>query len=303
MVDVSIVIPTRDRMPMLRTALRSALAQDGVTSEVIVVDDGSAHAVAPQCRDLNGRVAVHRLADPSGVSAARNTGIAVASGRWIAFLDDDDAWAPTKLARQLAAAAASDRNWVYAGYVDVDAGLELIGGTPPPDPDEVVDLLTGHNSVPAGASSVVVRATALARAGGFDVGLQVHEDWDMWIRLARFGPPASVPEPLVALRWHTSNRSSQMEAMLRELPVIAHRHDIAVDYSRHLRWAAWTEWRSGRSGAAVRRYLSAAMRGDLSSLGRAAVVCARPRGPQRRMAQRSPSNWAAAADAWLRELR
>jgi hypothetical protein len=94
-----------------------------------------------------------------------------------------------------------------------------------------------------------------------------------------------------------------MEAMLRELPVIAHRHDIAVDYSRHLRWAAWTEWRSGRSGAAVRRYLSAAMRGDLSSLGRAAVVCARPRGARRRMAQRPPSNWAAAADAWLRELR
>jgi hypothetical protein len=166
-----------------------------------------------------------------------------------------------------------------------------------------MDLLTGHNSVPASASSVVVRATALARAGGFDVGLQVHEDWDMWIRLARLGPPASVPEPLVALRWHSSNRSSQMEAMLRELPVIAHRHDIAVDYSRHLRWAAWTEWLSGRPGAAARRYLSAAMRGDLSSLGRAAVVCARPQGAQRRMAQRPPSNWAAAADAWLRELR
>jgi GT2 family glycosyltransferase len=303
MVDVSVVIPTRDRMPMLRTALRSALAQDGVTSEVIVVDDGSAHAVAPQCRDLNGRVAVHRLADPSGVSAARNTGIAVARGRWIAFLDDDDAWAPTKLAKQVAAASASDRNWVYAGYVDVDAGLELVGGTPPPDPDEVMDLLTGHNSVPASASSVVVRATALARAGGFDVGLQVHEDWDMWIRLARLGPPASVPEPLVALRWHTSNRSSQMEAMLRELPVIAHRHDIAVDYPRHLRWAAWTEWRSGRPGAAARWYLSAAMRGDLPSLARAAAVCARPQGAQRWMAQRPPSSWAAAADVWLRELR
>ena len=303
MVDVSVVIPTRDRMALLRTALRSALAQDGVTSEVIVVDDGSENAVAPHYRDLNGRVAVHRLAEPGGVSAARNTGIAVASGRWIAFLDDDDVWAPTKLARQVAAAAASDRNWVYAGYVDVDAGLELVAGTPPPDPDEVMDLLTGHNSVPGSASSVVVRATALARTGGFDVGLQVHEDWDMWIRLARFGPPASVPEPLVALRWHTSNRSSQIEAMLRELPVIAHRHDIAVDYSRHLRWAAWTEWRSGRPGAAARWYLSAALRGDLPSLGRAAVARARPRGAQRRMTQRPPSNWAAAADAWLRELR
>jgi GT2 family glycosyltransferase len=303
MVDVSVVIPTRDRVPQLRTALRSALAQDSVTAEVIVVDDGSAPAVAPHVRDLDGRVTVRRHADPIGVSAARNTGITAAGGRWIAFLDDDDAWAPTKLARQLAAASETDRDWAYAGYVDVDAGLEVLAGTPPPDPDEVMDLLTGHNSVPASASSVVVRATALARVGGFDVGLHVHEDWDMWIRLARFGPPASVPEPLVALRWHTSNRSSQMEAMLRELPVIAHRHHIAVDYTRHLRWAAWTEWRSGHAGAAARWYLSAAMRGDLPSLGRAAVVCARPQGAQRRIAQRPPSNWAAAADEWLRELR
>jgi glycosyltransferase involved in cell wall biosynthesis len=303
MVDVSVVIPTRDRMPLLVTALRSALAQDGVTSEVIVVDDGSAQPVVPLCREVDGRVLVRRHADPRGVSAARNTGIAVARGRWIAFLDDDDAWAPTKLARQLAVASASDRNWVYAGYVDVDAGLELMGGTPPPAPDEVMNLLTGHNSVPASASSVVVRATALARAGGFDAGLRVHEDWDLWIRLARLGPPASVPEPLVALRWHAPNGSSQMEAMLRELPVIAHRHDIAVDYPRHFRWAAWTEWRSGRPGAAARWYLSAAMRGDLPSLGRAAAVCARPQGAQRRMAQRPPSSWAAAADDWLRELR
>jgi glycosyltransferase involved in cell wall biosynthesis len=303
MVDVSVVIPTRDRMALLVTALRSALAQNGVTSEVIVVDDGSAQAVAPQWGDLNGRVAVRRHADPCGVSAARNTGIAIARGRWIAFLDDDDVWAPTKLARQLAVASASGRNWVYAGYVDVDAGLELMGGSPPPEPDEVMDLLTSHNSVPASASSVVVRATALARAGGFDVGLRVHEDWDLWIRLARLGPPASVPEPLVALRWHASNESSQMEAMLRELPVIAHRHDISVDYPRHLRWAAWTAWRSGRPSAAVRWYLSAAMRGDLPSLGRAAVVCVRPQGALRRATQRPPSDWVAAADEWLRELR
>jgi glycosyltransferase involved in cell wall biosynthesis len=303
MVDVSVVIPTRDRIALLATALRSALAQDGVTSEVIIVDDGSAQPVAPQCRDLNGRVSVHSHADPRGVSTARNTGIAHARGRWIAFLDDDDAWAPAKLARQLAVASTRDRNWVYAGHVDVDADLELMGGTPPPEPDEVMDLLTSHNSVPASASSVVVRATALARAGGFDTGLRVHEDWDLWIRLARLGPPASVPEPLVALRWHASNESSQMEAMLRELPVIAHRHDISVDYPRHLRWAAWTAWRSGRPRAAVRWYLSAAMRGDLPSLGRAAAVCVSPQGAVRRVTQRHPSDWAAAADEWLRELR
>jgi hypothetical protein len=302
MVDISVVIPTRDRTAMLKTALRSALAQHGVTSELIVVDDGSEQAVAPRYGDLNGRIVVHRHAEPGGVSAARNTGIARASGRWIAFLDDDDAWAPTKLARQLAAASATDRNWVYAGCVDVNADLEVMGGTPPPGPDEVMDLLTRHNSVPAGASNVVVHSAVLARAGGFDTGLQVHEDWDLWIRLARIGPPACVAEPLVALRWHPSNRSSQVEAMLRELPLIAHRYDIAVDYPRHIRWAAWTAWRSGRRDAAVRWYLSAAARGDLPSLGRAAVALARPQAVLRR-ANQAPSGWAIGADEWLRDLR
>jgi hypothetical protein len=303
MVDISVVIPTRDRTAMLMTALRSALAQDGVTFEIIVVDDGSEQAVVPQGRDLNGRLVLRRHPIPRGVSAARNTGIAQARGKWIAFLDDDDVWAPTKLARQLAVASVSDRNWVYAGYVNVDADLGLMGGTPPPEPDVVMDLLTSHNSVPAGASNVVVRSAALARAGWFDVGLQVHEDWDLWIRLARLGPPASIPEPLVALRWHTSNRSGQMEAMLRELPLIAHRHDIAVDYPRHLRWAAWTAWRSGRPNTAVRWYLSAAAHGDLPSIGRAAVAWARPRASLRHVEDRPPSAWAMAADEWLRDLR
>ena len=303
MVDVSVVIPTRDRPALLATALRSALEQGGVTSEVIVVDDGSEPAVARKHHDADGRVVVRRHVHPRGVSAARNTGIADAKGRWIAFLDDDDVWAPTKLARQLAAASAIDANWVYAGYVDVDTDLQLVGGMPPPEPVEVMDLLTSHNSVPAGASNVVVRSTALARAGGFDVGLRVHEDWDLWIRLARLGPPASVREPLVALRCHTANGSSQMEAMLRELPLIAHRHDMKVDYPRHLRWAAWTAWSSGRRSAAVRWYLSAAARGDLPSLGRAAVALARPQAALPRVARRPLSDWAMDADEWLRRLR
>jgi glycosyltransferase involved in cell wall biosynthesis len=303
MVDVSVIIPTRDRTLLLRTALRSVLAQSGVTSEVIVVDDGSVQPVALESHTVRKGVAVWRHAEPHGVSAARNTGIVHAKGRWIAFLDDDDVWAPTKLASQLAVASAVDRNWVYAGYVDVDADLNVTGGTPPPEPDDVMDLLTRHNSVPAGASNVVVRSSALARVGGFDVDLRVHEDWDLWIRLGRLGPPALVREPLVALRWHTANTSSRMEAMLRDLPRIAHRHDIPVDYPRHLRWAAWTAWTSGRRNDAVRWYLSAAARGDLSCLGRAAVACGRPKASPRNKATRPPSNWAMAADEWLRALR
>jgi hypothetical protein len=303
MVDVSVVIPTRDRPALVTTALRCALGQLGPSVEVIVVDDGSARPVELDHPAAGaGRVLILRQAGPRGVSTARNTGIAHAGGEWIAFLDDDDVWAPTKLARQLAAADRAGRDWAYAGYVDVDGDLELLGGAPPAGPEEVMRQLEGHNSVPAGGSNVVVRSTALARAGGFDAGLRVHEDWDLWIRLARLGPPACVPEPLVALRQHPGTASTRPAPMLRDLPQIANRHRIPVDYARHLRWAAWTAMAAGRRGSAARWYLSAATHGDLLSVGRAAVALATPRAALNR-ADRTVGSWAMAAEEWLRDLR
>jgi GT2 family glycosyltransferase len=301
MSEVSVVIPSRDRGPFLATAVGCALGQVGVRAEVIVVDDGSLRPVAPGGRDGREPV-VLRHPEPRGVSAARNTGIARAAGEWIAFLDDDDVWAPTKLARQLAGAADSGRQWAYAGYVDVDGDLRLTGGTPPPEPDEVVAGLATHNAVPGSASNVVVRSALLRRAGGFDESLSVHEDWDLWTRLAQAGPPACVPEPLVALRWHAGNTSSRPAAMLRELPRMARRHGVSVDYPRHLRWAAWTAMAGGDRGTAARWYLSAARRGDLPSLGRAAVALARPQVALGR-AGRPVGSWARGAEEWLRDLR
>jgi GT2 family glycosyltransferase len=303
MVDVSVVIPTRDRPGLVATAIRCGIGQQGRSVEVIVVDDGSVRPVELDLPSgLAGRATVVRHPRPRGVSAARNTGIGHAAGEWIAFLDDDDVWAPTKLDRQLAAADEAGRAWVYAGYVDVDADLRLLGGAPPPVPDEVLRDLAGHNSVPGSASNVVVRATALARAGGFDLDLHVHEDWDLWIRLARVGPPGYVPEPLVALRQHRGNASAQLAPMLRDLPQIADRHRLRVDYARHLRWAAWTAMATGHRRTAAGRYLSAATHGDLRSLGRAAVALARPRVAVSR-ADRPVGSWAMAAEDWLRELR
>jgi glycosyltransferase involved in cell wall biosynthesis len=301
MVEVSVIIPTRDRAAFLRTAVDCALGQVGVRTEVIVVDDGSTRPA--DCGSGAGReVVVVRHPEPRGVSAARNTGIARASGEWIAFLDDDDVWAPTKLARQLAAAADSGRHWAYTGYVDVDGDLTLVGGAPPPEPDAVVAGLASHNSVPGSASDVVVRSTVLRRAGGFEESLSVHEDWDLWLRLARTGPPAWAPEPLVALRWHAGNTSARPASMLRELPRMARRDGVSVDYPRHLRWAAWTAMAAGHRGTAARWYLSAATRGDLPSLGRAAVALAVPQAALGRTG-RPVGSWARGAEEWLRDLR
>lgn len=103
--DVSIVIPTRNRAVFLSHALKSALRQRDVTFEVIVVDEASTDQTPTLLAAVDDRrVRVIRHDVVRGLPAARNHGADAARGDWLAFLDDDDLWAPDKLLRQLEAA-------------------------------------------------------------------------------------------------------------------------------------------------------------------------------------------------------
>jgi glycosyltransferase involved in cell wall biosynthesis len=301
---VSVVIPTRSRCRQLEIALRSALVQRDVDLEILIVDDGSADATERMVRSISDpRVRFLKRAVSGGVSVARNIGIAEARGRWIAFLDDDDVWAPTKLTRQLEVMSRSGRMWSYTGEVMVDSELRIFAGGPPPPPDEVVRLLEYHNSVPAGASSVVVHADALSVAGAFDPELTSSEDWDMWIRLGRAEAPDWVCSPLVAVSYHRQNASGDMDAMLRQLDVVAERYGITVDRVRHYRWAAWQALLASRRADAIRYYARAVRAGDVGSLGRATVAILRPSYANRRTRSADPGDdrdsWIVEARAWL----
>jgi len=297
---VSVVTPTRDRHDMLRGALRSALGQRGVELEVIVVDDGSDPPV-PGGLVPDPRLRVTRHDTSAGVSAARNTGIKQARAPWIAFLDDDDLWAPDKIMSQLNAAETAGAAWAYGGDVTVDDDLRVISGEPPPSPGQVIADLESFNSVPAGASNVIVRADALAAAGPFDPSLKTSEDWDMWIRLTRCcGPPAAVSRPLVACRMHRGSASSNMDIVLAEIETIALRHNVHLDRRRHYRWAAWTALRAGRRWESIVRYLQATARGDVGALGRIAVVVLKPALAKRR--DYSRNEWTTEAEKWIDRL-
>jgi glycosyltransferase involved in cell wall biosynthesis len=310
MPEVSVVIPTRDRSRLLALTLRSVLWQREVDLEVVVVDDGSRDDTAQVVAGLaDPRLRLVRHDTAQGVSAARNRGIAQARGEWVAFLDDDDLWAPDKLAHQLQAARRSGRSWVYAGAVNVDQHLQVLDGGPPPLPVRVVGRLEHHNAVPAGASNVIVQADTLACAGPFDTGLRNNEDWDMWIRLARLGPPAWVCHPLTAYRMHpASNAFADADRMLAEAATIADRYGIPVDRAAQYRRAAWTCLRAGRRRQALGYYLGAVRVGDVISAARAVAALLHPapkatylRRPLRHRAAGS-MRWTAEAQAWLDQL-
>ncbi|MBW3619535.1 MAG: glycosyltransferase family 2 protein [Actinobacteria bacterium] len=268
-------MPTHDRAELMLATLASALAQRDVDLEVVVVDDGSTDdtlEVLAQVDDDRLRVVRHGHA--RGVGAARNTGIREAHGEWVAPLDDDDLWAPGKLAAQLAAARASGRDWV----VTLAVQFLLPGPVPwvasgPRSAESLSAVLPTKNAVPGGGSGVLARRDAVLRQGGFDPDLSLLGDWDMWLKLLRAGPPAVVNEHLVGYRLHPQSMSARnAERVFSELAVLDERYrDLRDGHPLKpvdtFRWFGMTAWRSGDRAAARRWYLRGARAGD-----RAAVV-------------------------------
>lgn len=302
---VSVVVPTRNRHGLLRQTVTSIVAQRDVAVEVVVVDDASDIPV-PHWTGA-GVVRVVRLHRHGERSVARNAGIAAARGRWIAFCDDDDLWAPTKVSHQLERAHRTGARWIYSGEVVVDDQLDVLYGAPPPDPEAVVTGLRQFNAVPAGASNVVVEASLLAKAGPFDATLRRVEDWDMWLRLGRLATPACVREPAVAYRARFGAGGGEVELMVDEPQLLAARHGIDVDRRAMLRRAGWSAMQAGQRLVAFGWYVRAVAAGDPMSAGRALAALADPRvgtpaiyALVRRHADRA---WMARAVPWLSALR
>jgi glycosyltransferase involved in cell wall biosynthesis len=308
MTSVSVVIPTRDRSELLATTLRSVLWQRGVDMEVIVVDDGSTDATPEVVSGADdARVALVRREEAGGPSAARNLGAARAGGEWLAFVDDDDVWAPTKLARQVAAADEAARGWSYVGAVTVDPDLSVVGGRPPPSPEEVVATLPRSNPIPGGGSNVVLRRGELDQVGGFDERLAQCEDWELWVRLARSGPPAAVSEPLMGYRVHTGGTSLDVDGIVRAARTIEELHATTLDWGRIHRWLAESYLRNDRHLRALGQFARAAVRGQAAGVASDLLDVVRRRAArisgEGSAMMTSDRGWAAGALPWLRELQ
>lgn len=274
---VSVVIPTHNRRRLLRTTLTSVLDQEAVDLQVIVVDDGSQDGTEAMVRAIgDSRLEVIRHPVARGVSAARNAGIAAAEGAWVALLDDDDVWAPSKLRRQIAAALEVGAGFVYCGAFTFERGSEgVLADRDAPPAARLSALLQAGNPLPGGCSAQVIDRVLAARLGGFDESLLHVADWDMWLRVTRETSPAAVPERLVAYRVHGGNRVVVLRAKahIREFDRLAVKHGLPFDGAGFHFWVASGQRRGGRRAAAVGTHLRAAARyRHLGHLGTAVRV-------------------------------
>jgi glycosyltransferase involved in cell wall biosynthesis len=257
MPDVTVVIPTRDRWHVLaERGLRSALAQNGVDLEVVVVDDGSEEPAPPGLAGMDDpRVHVVRRGESHGVAAARNAGIAAARGDWIAFLDDDDLWSPDKLRLQLDAARRHGASVVYAGVVVLDGARNVLYADSPTVAS--LDELLQRNSIPAGSSNLVVKAELLRAVGGFDERLTYVADWDLWITLAAGGRMAVCPELLVGYVRQGGGMIFTGADAIREMRYFVAKHragGLRADPARFLAWIASEDRLAGHRVRAASTY-------------------------------------------------
>jgi len=182
---VSVAISTWNRAHLVGRAIRSALAQTFEDFELFVVDDGSTDATPEVLAGVDdGRLRRVRHDQNYGISRTRNTALGLARGEWLAFLDDDNEWAPDYLERQLAFAASrpgAGVTYCRARRRSARSGAEV--ELPELRQGRVFcDLVEGWNPF---VSSALIRRAILLEAGGVDERLRATEDRDLWMRLAQ----------------------------------------------------------------------------------------------------------------------
>jgi glycosyltransferase involved in cell wall biosynthesis len=222
---VSVIIPTYNRANLIAETIESVLRQTLEDREVIVVDDGSTDKTAQEVEKFADRI-IHVRQPNSGAAKARKTGIRMARGEYIAFLDSDDLWLPEKLELQYQAVVQSplqglnftDVMW----FTDSEVMIPSLRDKYQLHTGEVFEKLLFDNWI--ATSSVLVRKECLEEAGGFDEDPRVVyvEDWNLWIRLARRHQFGMVDKVLVKRRYHPNrlgleNPEKQFKAIFYNL--------------------------------------------------------------------------------------
>jgi hypothetical protein len=213
---VSVVIPTHNRAALLVATLASALEQTLRDIEVIVVDDGCTDKTSEVVAAVARRDSrVHLLSQTNtGLAAARNTGLAVASAPLVAFLDDDDLWLPSAMAELtgaigtadvvacLCARFFSDSPTLRAKDVIADQNRFTVGLWPEDASHGLVSLaeLIVAPRIPIHAA--LFRRSALLALGGFDPIRRAAEDYQLWLHLAARAPVNVLASTLALYRWH-----------------------------------------------------------------------------------------------------
>src|SRR5688572_8987151 len=238
---VSVIIPTFNRASLIGQTLQSVADQTFADFECIVVDDGSTDDTRRVVEEFAARDGRFRYfwQENASAAAARQRGLTMAAGRYVAFLDSDDRWPPDKLRRQVAmldadagAVVAYGEGLMFHGE-DPTVGRIYQGERPRPSGDVFDVLVTWPFILSPG--SALIRTQALGEVGGLDLTLPSAEDWDMWLALSKRGRFLHDPEVALYYRTHVGNKSSNVLRSYLCADRVARRHLAPLPWRRRRR--------------------------------------------------------------------
>lgn len=283
MTTVSVIIPAFNRAHLITAAIVSVLAQQSGdhSTELIVVDDGSTDDLAGTLRPYGSHVSCIRHDKNTGAAAARNTGVAAATGDYVAFLDSDDEWLPGKLARQVE--LMRTQCWVASctAYHIARAGApEFVSPRIATGALSLSDLAWGCFVSPG--STLMFERGLFADVGPLDTSLGRLEDWDWLLRYTRKQDLGFIAEPLA--RIHVSPNQNAT-AVLAAIDALRRKHlqNFSARDRRHFEAALDLEkaaalYRTGRLDKAAPALLRSLMRAPLGHRALAAVLYNRQMG-------------------------
>jgi len=226
---VSVIIPTYNRAHLVGRAIRSVLSQTCQDFEIIVVDDGSTddtEKVVSSFNDSRIRYFRHQTSS-GGPTAARNTGIRVSRGKYVAFLDSDDEYLPQKLESQLEvfehqSSTRTDLGFVMTGHFTFNDLGQVVVAFSPQDFERPYEELFARNHT--AYHTMLVRRECFDHAGLYDENLPACENWDMAVRLGTRYGYAVIPNQLVAFHQHGGQHVGTMDNRCKALGILASKY-------------------------------------------------------------------------------
>jgi glycosyltransferase involved in cell wall biosynthesis len=245
---VSVILPTYNRKHLLKETIESVLSQTYKDLEVIVVDDGSTDNTEHFISNFNDERITYIKQDHRGVSSARNKGIENAKGEYIAFLDSDDKWLPSKIEEQLKVFKNSKLNpgVIYSGieYIDENGKKIREERLPAYRGNLFLYLLGARRNVVLGVgSTVLVKRVCFKECGLFDENMSYREDLDLLIRISKRFTFDYVPEPLAKIRIHKKRILTNIDTVIRGRELLFEK--IYNDLKRHRRILAKYYYQTG----------------------------------------------------------
>lgn len=273
---VSIVMPTYNRLEFLPATLDSVRAQTFTDWELVIADDGSSCPTRDYLRALadGDRIRVLWL-DHSGLQGvACNAAIRAARGSYVAFLDSDDIWLPSKLSRQIASLQLNPhRHWSCTHFALIDSSGTIVRAGPRGARQAASGWIREpllRSEISIALPSVIVARALLAELGSLDEGLRMCADNELWFRLAARSEIDVVTEALTLIRRHDRHSGSDViawedrlrifERLLREETGSSTERLLRSQVARHHAGLARSQAASGKRRQAIATLLSSAPR-------------------------------------------